>query len=1138
MVEVAMPMVAFGPPVIGPGVITGGSCDFSCSLSTGVMNRLGKEDGLKAESLNLATAKSELGDIDPIGIYRLVARESTFRNKATGQIVTEKTLISPDFNNESIGVWTDAGEHGTGSTEEYQAILARARQLSNTDGTATMFWISPSKSDRTDGLPEHRAYLWEKNAEGEVTGFSYQFTGSTDTLTKTLFNLSHDASLVDTQALLWRGNQDRISHQRIFDAYESSLTRREKEQAYDFLNRFQEGANQSDNVRWERVELYKQHYEHKLREAYKGDIESALASVASGFLALARKSEQSTLTRYSSNDVANLEVVPTQRHTEAVVTYDLPEEQTQILAAFQREKEEEEDEDEKLKRLRLRKVQNRKVVDEEEKKNRTKKETQITDPTPAKVVEGSVAKNLKQENREDTVGVDTTITALIPLVKQIASSSQTNSQLVEIPSSFRDTQIDGSIEHDDLVEIIAPVVPVWIYQIEDVISTTQTFEESDNSNQYSISQIEETAIHEKLEEQTISLLVGLTLLQLGDETFDVNTAREDVATSIIIEKPDELISFENETKKIVIPAIIYLISSIEPEEETKEDFVTVSIEGESSNSPGEISQQTEESIAYAVNLFSALSEIEEAIDQQESEITQEDRILVKEIQEASLVIVPAFLALSDQLSTANLEYSEEHIVNPFGNGELLDSSIEDRHILDSKEFSAIWQEVFELMIEEEVSAESNKDGKIETVNESNHLSENKIQRLEIITEQVQQAIDLIINFSIDNFSSQLISENHERDSQLPEVFEETVQLGNKILEVVAQAPQDGLPSSDSSLAKLFILTKLFKKEEISQDERKLLIALMYQQIRQIYTDKKDRDLLESISQEIIQLVARSQPLEQKLEEVEVRLDSFIESEGIELSASVWQQDLDLLDKLIFLVNIKKNSDEVFEQIKDLSSQSDSELTNGHPDVTLGSHWIPKPFDRTQGKQVRNDFKMSGQNATQSKSTELVHSDEKKIDNIYEQVMHITNSFSDEERLGTIEIIVLRQKVLNLLLREAQQNGIDQKELIIANDWLEKDPDYMLILIPKLLIALDYQDQQIWKILKLLQIQIDNLGNKPKIDKKRSRNTQIEQEGMLFERNMLHRKRLGKVNKKAKKNTNFGVIYQYRPLVMEAAFVTQ
>ena len=189
MVEMAMPM---GMSPFSAGT-SGGSCDFRCSLSINVMDRMGSESAIKSQALDLATADRELHMVDPIAIYRLSAGRSTYRNKATGEIETADTLTSPDFNDESIAVWTDAGENGTGSIEEYQAIISRANAVAASKGEAAMFWISPGSAVRSDGLPEHRGYLWKKNESGEVTAYSYQFTGSNDSLSRLITTLSSEA---------------------------------------------------------------------------------------------------------------------------------------------------------------------------------------------------------------------------------------------------------------------------------------------------------------------------------------------------------------------------------------------------------------------------------------------------------------------------------------------------------------------------------------------------------------------------------------------------------------------------------------------------------------------------------------------------------------------------------------------------------------------------------------------------------------------------------------------------------------------------------------------------------------------------------------------------------------------------------
>lgn len=291
MIEAIMAM-----PISGPGAVTGGSCDFRSCLSVNVLNRMGSEKTLKIEALNLATADSELSRVDPIGIYKLLAGEATFTDKSSGRVVTEKTLISPDFDGEAIGVWTDAGENGTGSKNEYRAILDRARIFAETSGSASMFWISPAKREKRSVLPEHRAYLWKKNERGEVTAYSYQLSGSNQALENTLDKLAFNASFIDPQTLLWTTNQDAVTHQRIFNTYRSSLTEKEASEIAGFLERFKKDSELPDIERWSSLKKSKKLYEEKLREVYKGDIKEAIEAISSGFLGLAREAQSNEFT--------------------------------------------------------------------------------------------------------------------------------------------------------------------------------------------------------------------------------------------------------------------------------------------------------------------------------------------------------------------------------------------------------------------------------------------------------------------------------------------------------------------------------------------------------------------------------------------------------------------------------------------------------------------------------------------------------------------------------------------------------------------------------------------------------------------------------------------------------------------------
>jgi hypothetical protein len=279
-----------GPMPFGPGTQTGGSCDFRSSLSRGVVSRMGVEVGMKALALDLGSAKSEFENNNIVDMFRFKVADATFRNKATGQVVTQKTLISPDFNDEAIGVWTDAGENGTGSAFEYETMLIRASAFAQTNGEASLFFVSPGTL-RKDGKPAHRAYVWKKDTGGNVTAFAYQLTGNVQTLETMLQKLSgvskrEKGERIDPYTIFWNNDAQTINHTTIFQAFSSSLSEKQKVQSRDFLTRFEKEVQLSDDVRHDRIEKYSHEYDAKLQQSYAGDIEAALEKASGGLIAL------------------------------------------------------------------------------------------------------------------------------------------------------------------------------------------------------------------------------------------------------------------------------------------------------------------------------------------------------------------------------------------------------------------------------------------------------------------------------------------------------------------------------------------------------------------------------------------------------------------------------------------------------------------------------------------------------------------------------------------------------------------------------------------------------------------------------------------------------------------------------------
>ncbi len=281
-------------PTIASMIIGQGGVDSPCSYSSvsarasflRMSENAGLEKALSAQALDLATAKSELIDLEPIGMTNYEVRIARYKDKLTGETVEKKTLVSPDFNGEPIGVWTDAGEYG-GTKEEYQRVVGRANELAEKKGDAAMFWVSPGKEDSKNPLP-HRAYLWVKKGD-EVTAYSYSLSGSRKTLEGMMEKLGGgklDKPLEDQTII---SEADAFSHARIFAAFSSSLSPNEAARSKDFLERFEAEARLPDEVRRERLRIYKETYEKELRQRYESELRKILPDVVQGFFHVVAK---------------------------------------------------------------------------------------------------------------------------------------------------------------------------------------------------------------------------------------------------------------------------------------------------------------------------------------------------------------------------------------------------------------------------------------------------------------------------------------------------------------------------------------------------------------------------------------------------------------------------------------------------------------------------------------------------------------------------------------------------------------------------------------------------------------------------------------------------------------------------------
>jgi len=285
MAEMIRPTIAsFG---MGQGV-NDGPCGYSSACAKAAFMRIsnssGHEKALSTQALDLATARSELLDLDPIGMTRYRVQKARYTDKATGETVEQETLISPDFSNEPITVWTDAGEYGMGTKEEYARIINRANKLASVEANSFMFWVSPGKDRGDNGKVPHRAFLWVKKND-EVTAYSYSLTGTRESLGRMMKKLgySKEGESLEEQTILKQGKEIPFSHNDVYEAFVSSLTEKEASASQNFIERFRQEADLPDSVREERVRAYKEKYEKELKAQYERDIQKTVEAYAQGF---------------------------------------------------------------------------------------------------------------------------------------------------------------------------------------------------------------------------------------------------------------------------------------------------------------------------------------------------------------------------------------------------------------------------------------------------------------------------------------------------------------------------------------------------------------------------------------------------------------------------------------------------------------------------------------------------------------------------------------------------------------------------------------------------------------------------------------------------------------------------------------
>lgn len=275
---------------MGPLGAGGYSCDYNGAFVTSVMDRIGQEKGLQTQAKDLATFESEYFRVDPIGNYTLQVKQAQFLDKASGSLRDELTLVDT-IAEEPMGVWTDAGEHGTGTKEEYSRLITWAHELAEKEGEATLSWMSRGQK-REDGKPEHRFFVLKKKNDGHVEASMYSLTGSENALSSMMERLGFEQSdskrPMEERRLLTEGRTSNFSHVSIFDAYTSSLSRKETRDHAEYIDHFRrEAIEVSDPIRQARIAHRQELFEKTLAESDQ-PLQEALGIIVQGFTAIPR----------------------------------------------------------------------------------------------------------------------------------------------------------------------------------------------------------------------------------------------------------------------------------------------------------------------------------------------------------------------------------------------------------------------------------------------------------------------------------------------------------------------------------------------------------------------------------------------------------------------------------------------------------------------------------------------------------------------------------------------------------------------------------------------------------------------------------------------------------------------------------
>lgn len=564
---------AIGPSIVGPAVmgtgssLTDGPCGYSCGIGSQAFeqmlgNGLSKNEAIKAQAKELAYAQTELIEQIPISVYQLKAQKARFVDKVTGEVREEKTLVSPEFG--EISKFTDAGEHGTGTTDSYSKIVNRAHELANARGPVSMLWISPGEPvNRDDGkfIPEHRAYVWKKDNEGNVNAYQYLLTGTPNSLLKMISKLGFqgkEISLAD-QVVVRNDNDAELTHAEVFSAFESSLTSKEKNVYEPFINNFRIDVRIPDEVRINKINNYQDVFAEELKKEFdrnNEDMQNALKHIVHGFMAIIQELGEKNDQIQNQQGQQEYKPPPTDKRWEIVNPSHIISMTTGVVAEVKIQKTEKNQANDAVLTVYERKKKKQKEIIpvpeiEEEKftplSEKEIEELRVFEEFTNNNDEYREFKKAIKTTRETEESTDTLITGLAIL--QITDNLSAENKL----KSFSAQETDNKLIRETLL------VPAVTNIIEQIITAEEM-----GKDEVSIEEIRDSqAISEKAEtedfiKQAELLIVSLTLHQIDDIQDehldkDVQAVQEPFLVPATIRVIEHMITEDkNETDKIPV----------------------------------------------------------------------------------------------------------------------------------------------------------------------------------------------------------------------------------------------------------------------------------------------------------------------------------------------------------------------------------------------------------------------------------------------------------------------------------------------------------------------------------------------------------------------------------------------------------